>query len=88
MTQLVSLNGLTAHAPWMLALHQSVAQDTSNYTSTENRLSIISCQRSESFVTSMMDYCNYLLFDIDGDLLCHVQSLQNAAGRLVINILH
>jgi len=37
----------------------------------------------QSFVSCRLDYCNVLLFGISGGLIQRLQSVQNAAARLV-----
>jgi len=36
-----------------------------------------------AFIASRLDYCNALFFDITNELFCRLQSVQNAAARLV-----
>ena len=37
----------------------------------------------QAFVASRLDYCNSLCFGITNELFCRMQSVENAAGRLV-----
>ena len=37
-----------------------------------------------AMVTSNLDYCNYLLYEISGHQLLRIQSIQNTAARLIL----
>ena len=36
-----------------------------------------------AFITSRLDYCNYLYVSVDQLCLCHLQLVQNSAARLL-----
>jgi len=36
-----------------------------------------------AFIASRLDYCNALLYGVSDRLMCRLQSVQNAAARLV-----
>ena len=36
-----------------------------------------------AFIASRLDYCNALLYGVSDNLMCRLQSVQNAAARLV-----
>jgi len=39
-----------------------------------------------AFTASRLDYCNALLYDVSDKLMCRLQSVQNAAARLVTGV--
>ena len=47
------------------------------------RVLVRRCQDVQSFVLCRLDYCNALLYGISGGLIQRLQSVQNAAARLV-----
>ena len=67
------------------ALVTTLSFGTCINTSSSDGFSVCRCCQDimQAFISNRLDYCNALLYSVSDGLMCRLQSVQNAAARLV-----